>query len=59
MRRWDIVVTRPIKPWSSRCHGIFYQKDFFVRITPRNLLTSEESEKQAPEVEEGVDSKES
>jgi cytochrome P450 len=35
LRRWDIVITRPIKPWSSRCHGIFYQKDFFVCITPR------------------------
>ena len=37
LRRWDVVTTRPIKPWSSRCHGIFYQKDFFVRITPRSL----------------------
>jgi cytochrome P450 len=35
LRRWDVVLTRPIKPWSSRCHGIFNQKDFFVRITPR------------------------
>ncbi|KAF2188485.1 putative benzoate 4-monooxygenase cytochrome P450 [Zopfia rhizophila CBS 207.26] len=34
-RRWDVTTTRPQKPWDSRCHGIFYQKDFFVRITPR------------------------
>jgi hypothetical protein len=20
-------------PWKSKCHGIFYQKEFFVRIT--------------------------
>ncbi|KAL8769420.1 MAG: hypothetical protein Q9209_004648 [Squamulea sp. 1 TL-2023] len=34
-RRWDVVTTKPLKPWTSRCHGIFYQKDFFVRLTPR------------------------
>lgn len=33
LRRWDVTSTRPQKPWESRCHGIFYQKDFFVRIT--------------------------
>ncbi|KAI0977109.1 putative benzoate 4-monooxygenase cytochrome P450 [Xylaria arbuscula] len=35
LRRWDITTTRPQEPWRSRCHGIFYQKDFFVRITER------------------------
>ena len=36
-------MTRPIKPWSSRCHGIFYQNDFFVRITPRETFSVAES----------------
>lgn len=34
-RRWDIVLTRPITPWNSRCHGVFFQKDFFVSLTPK------------------------
>ncbi|KAI0547221.1 putative benzoate 4-monooxygenase cytochrome P450 [Xylaria curta] len=37
LRRWDITTTRPQEPWRSRCHGIFYQKDLFVRITERCL----------------------
>ncbi|GAD97232.1 putative P450 monooxygenase [Paecilomyces variotii No. 5] len=32
-RRWDITSTHPQQPWKSRCHGIFYQTDFHVRIT--------------------------
>ncbi|PYH35826.1 cytochrome P450 [Aspergillus neoniger CBS 115656] len=32
-RRWDLVTQRPQRPWNSRCHGIFLQKDFDIRIT--------------------------
>lgn len=32
-RRWDVSSTHPQQPWKSRCHGIFYQTDFHVRIT--------------------------
>ncbi len=41
LRRWDVTLTRPQKPWNSRCHGIFYQKDFFVRIAPKDAATEE------------------
>ncbi|KAL8793769.1 MAG: hypothetical protein Q9195_003599 [Heterodermia aff. obscurata] len=34
-RRFDIAVTDPLKPWTSVCYGIFFQKDFNVRITRR------------------------
>ncbi|TGO49558.1 hypothetical protein BOTNAR_0427g00040 [Botryotinia narcissicola] len=36
-RRWDIVIVNPTRPWDSRCHGVFQQKDFFVRITSRSI----------------------
>ncbi|TGO62688.1 hypothetical protein BELL_1108g00030 [Botrytis elliptica] len=36
-RRWDIVIVNPTRPWDSRCHGVFQQKDFFVRITSRSV----------------------
>ncbi|XRM37641.1 hypothetical protein ABZX51_001103 [Aspergillus tubingensis] len=32
MRRWDVVALRPQRPWRSRCHGIFLQRDFDVRV---------------------------
>ncbi|MCJ1404234.1 hypothetical protein MMC11_007459 [Xylographa trunciseda] len=35
LRRYDVAVLNPSKPWISRCHGIFFQRDFFVRITRR------------------------
>ncbi|RAH69244.1 cytochrome P450 [Aspergillus aculeatinus CBS 121060] len=39
-RRWDLVSLRPQQPWHSRCHGIFLQKDFNVRITEAPGSTS-------------------
>ncbi|KAJ9203965.1 hypothetical protein DTO166G4_2685 [Paecilomyces variotii] len=35
LRRYEISVTNPINPWKSRCHGIFFQRDFWIRITQR------------------------
>ncbi|BCS06636.1 hypothetical protein ALUC_11017S [Aspergillus luchuensis] len=32
LRRWDVVALRPQRPWRSRCHGIFLQRDFDVRV---------------------------
>ncbi|EGX93310.1 benzoate 4-monooxygenase cytochrome P450, putative [Cordyceps militaris CM01] len=34
-RRYDIQTINSQKPWTSLCYGIFFQKDFFVRITRR------------------------
>ncbi|PVI00777.1 cytochrome P450 oxidoreductase [Periconia macrospinosa] len=34
-RRFDIQAVNPQKPWTSICYGIFFQKDFNVRITRR------------------------
>ncbi|KAJ9280836.1 hypothetical protein DTO021D3_2306 [Paecilomyces variotii] len=36
LRRYEISVTNPINPWKSRCHGIFFQRDFWIRITQRD-----------------------
>ncbi|KAH6672247.1 putative benzoate 4-monooxygenase cytochrome P450 [Halenospora varia] len=36
LRRFDIEVVNPMKPMESTCYGIFFQKEFFVRITKRN-----------------------
>ncbi|KAH8669654.1 cytochrome P450 oxidoreductase [Tricladium varicosporioides] len=36
LRRFDIEVINPMKPMESTCYGIFFQKDFFVRITKRS-----------------------
>ncbi|MCJ1323478.1 hypothetical protein MMC10_000138 [Thelotrema lepadinum] len=40
-RRWDITLVTPETPWESRCHGVFYQKHFWVRISPTQLALSE------------------
>lgn len=36
-RRFDIESTNPEKPWTSLCYGIFFQRDFNVRITRREV----------------------
>ncbi|KAF7933511.1 uncharacterized protein EAE98_003220 [Botrytis deweyae] len=36
-RRWDIIIVNPTRPWDSRCHGVFQQKDLFFRITSRSV----------------------
>ncbi|GME66327.1 Pisatin demethylase [Neofusicoccum parvum] len=38
LRRFDIQVVNPQKPWTSVCYGIFFQKDFFVRVSRRDGL---------------------
>ncbi|KAI9676946.1 MAG: hypothetical protein M1817_006785 [Caeruleum heppii] len=35
LRRFDISVVNSAKPWTSVCYGIFFQKQFNVRITRR------------------------
>ncbi|KAF2147000.1 uncharacterized protein K452DRAFT_314252 [Aplosporella prunicola CBS 121167] len=35
LRRFDIQVINPQRPWQSICYGIFFQKEFNVRITRR------------------------
>ncbi|PCG92110.1 Cytochrome P450, E-class, group I [Penicillium occitanis (nom. inval.)] len=32
VRNFDITIANPHKPWVSRCYGIFFQKDFYVRL---------------------------
>ncbi|KAJ4158647.1 uncharacterized protein LMH87_009163 [Akanthomyces muscarius] len=32
-RRYDIQAINSQKPWTSLCYGIFFQSDFYVRIT--------------------------
>ena len=44
-RRFDITVTNPLKPWTSVCYGIFFQKDFNVRITRRESSNQDSKEK--------------
>ncbi|KAK8017151.1 benzoate 4-monooxygenase cytochrome P450 [Apiospora marii] len=34
LRNFEITIANPHKPWSSQCYGIFYQKDFNVRLRP-------------------------
>ena len=36
LRRFDVQVMNPHRPWTSVCYGIFFQKDFNVRITRRD-----------------------
>lgn len=35
LRRFDMTVVDPMKPWDSQSCGIFLQKNFWVRITER------------------------
>ena len=35
LKRFDIAVVNPIKPWTSICYGIFFQEDFHVTVTRR------------------------
>ncbi|KAL1641284.1 hypothetical protein SLS58_006186 [Diplodia intermedia] len=35
LRRYDVEVVNPHKPWHSECYGIFFQRDFNVRISHR------------------------
>ncbi|KAL8910993.1 MAG: hypothetical protein Q9171_003762 [Xanthocarpia ochracea] len=35
LRRFDIAVVDPLNPWRSRCHGIFFQREFYVRVSSR------------------------
>ena len=35
LRRFDITTVNPAKPWTSTCYGIFFQRDFNVRISRR------------------------
>ena len=37
LRRYDLAVINPEKPWRSRCHGIFFQDDFYVRVTKQAI----------------------
>ncbi|KAI0423374.1 hypothetical protein F5Y09DRAFT_349393 [Xylaria sp. FL1042] len=32
LKNFNIAIINPHKPWSSRCYGIFFQKDFNVRL---------------------------
>jgi len=32
IRNFDITIANPHRPWHSQCYGIFYQKDFLVRL---------------------------
>ncbi|KAK8108381.1 hypothetical protein PG984_014182 [Apiospora sp. TS-2023a] len=34
LRNFEVTIANPYKPWSSQCYGIFYQKDFNVRLRP-------------------------
>ncbi|KAI0844636.1 cytochrome P450 oxidoreductase [Daldinia vernicosa] len=36
LRNFDITIANPHKPWSSICYGIFFQKNFHVRLSPVN-----------------------
>jgi cytochrome P450 len=35
LRRFDMTIVNPSKPWESESRGIFLQKSFWVRITER------------------------
>ncbi|KAK2758974.1 hypothetical protein FQN54_003072 [Arachnomyces sp. PD_36] len=35
LRRFDISVVNPTRPWTSLCYGAFFQKDFNVTVTRR------------------------
>lgn len=34
LRNFDVAIANPYTPWTSRCYGIFFQKDFIVRLQP-------------------------
>lgn len=34
IRNFDITIANAHRPWTSQCFGIFFQKDFFVRLRP-------------------------
>lgn len=35
LRRFDVSILDPSRPWHSECYGIFFQREFNVRITER------------------------
>jgi cytochrome P450 len=35
LRKFDIAIMNPSQPWWSKSHGIFMQKDFFVKVNER------------------------
>ncbi|KAB8342828.1 hypothetical protein FH972_022426 [Carpinus fangiana] len=39
LRRFDIETIDPLKPWKSTCYGIFFQHEFNVRITRREVAS--------------------
>uniref|UniRef100_A0A093VCR3 Pisatin demethylase n=1 Tax=Talaromyces marneffei PM1 TaxID=1077442 RepID=A0A093VCR3_TALMA len=41
LRRFDISVVNPHRPWKSTCYGIFFQKEFNVRITEREMTADD------------------
>jgi len=34
-RRFDLSTIDPQRPWNSACYGVFFQKDFNIRVTIR------------------------
>ncbi|KAF2196241.1 putative benzoate 4-monooxygenase cytochrome P450 [Delitschia confertaspora ATCC 74209] len=40
LRDLNLTIASPIKPWNSRCHGIFFQRDFWLRITKGSDIES-------------------
>lgn len=34
-RRYDVQCVNPHRPWTSLCYGIFFQRNFYVRISRR------------------------
>ncbi|KAI1984421.1 hypothetical protein LOZ51_006664 [Ophidiomyces ophidiicola] len=45
LRRFDISVINNTKPWTSICYGIFFQKDFNVRISQRKGVSNRQGSK--------------
>lgn len=37
LRHFEMSVINPDKPWESDSRGIFLQKDFWVRVTERDV----------------------
>lgn len=33
MRKFDVAVVNPARPWRSTSYGIFFQQDFFVTLS--------------------------
>ena len=40
LRKFDVVTTNPAKPWISECYGLFFQRDFNVRLICREKRTT-------------------